>query len=95
MAIGRSVALRKLFCMTKCATGGEDYEAAIAGTANAKTFYKSGVCAALDWGLNVFYFEAFDETWKPKSKGDTGAKADETHWGAFTDTRNPKWSLGC
>ena len=78
-----------------CPKGGEDYGAAKAGTVNARTFYKSGVCAALDWGLNVFYFEAFDETWKPKSIGDTGAIADETHWGAFTDTRNPKWSIGC
>ena len=76
-------------------TGGDSYGAAIASTNNAKTFYKQGVCAALDWGYNVFYFEAFDETWKPKSVGDSGSSADERHWGAFTDQRAPKWSIGC
>lgn len=75
--------------------GGEDYGNAKAGTQNAETFYKQGVCAALDWGYNVFYFEGFDETWKPKSVGDSGSSADERHWGAFTDQRKPKWSISC
>ena len=75
--------------------GGDNYGDAAAGTANAKTFYKQGVCAALNLGVNVFYFEAFDETWKPKSVGDTKQSADERHWGAFTDQRAPKWSIGC
>lgn len=75
--------------------GGSDYGSAIAGTDNAKTFFKQGVCAALEWGFNAFYFEAFDEPWKPKSKGDTGAQGDETHWGAYTAERVPKFSLTC
>jgi glucan 1,3-beta-glucosidase len=42
-------------------TGGTDYGAAVASTQNAATFYSQGVCGMLDWGVNVFYFEAFDE----------------------------------
>ena len=42
--------------------GGSDYSDAKAGTANAAQFYKDSVCAMLDWGVNVFYFEAFDES---------------------------------
>lgn len=49
----------------------------------------------LAWGVNVFYFEAFDEPWKPKSVGDTGASSDETHWGAFNADRSSKFSLTC
>lgn len=41
--------------------GGTDYDAATAGTSNAATLYSQGVCGLLDWGVNVFYFEAFDE----------------------------------
>lgn len=80
--------------LTSC-IGGSDYGDAKAGTKNAATFYKTGVCAALDWGYNVFYFEAFDEAWKPKSTGDTGDQGDETHWGAFTADRKLKFPLSC
>lgn len=41
--------------------GGTDYEAATASTKLAATYYSSGVCGMLDWGINVFVFEAFDE----------------------------------
>lgn len=41
--------------------GGSDYAAAKAGTSNADSFYHQGFCAALDWGINAFFFEAFDE----------------------------------
>lgn len=27
----------------------------------ASTYYSTGVCGMLDWGINVFVFEAFDE----------------------------------
>ncbi|KAL2871973.1 putative myosin class II heavy chain (MHC) [Aspergillus lucknowensis] len=65
--------------------GGSDYGAAKASTNLAKTYYKNAVCALLTWGIDVFYFEAFDETWKPESVGDNGEPKDETHWGLFTD----------
>jgi len=75
--------------------GGDDYDAAKAGTKNAETYFKQAVCGALDWGVNTFYFEAFDEPWKPHSKGDNGQVRDETHWGAMNADRSTKFSLKC
>ena len=75
--------------------GGDNYGAAIAGTKNAATFFKHGVCAALSWGFDAFYFEAFDEPWKPDSKGENGQYSDEKHWGAFDSNRVAKFSLNC
>ncbi|KAI4152228.1 MAG: hypothetical protein LQ341_000749 [Variospora aurantia] len=75
--------------------GGSNHGNAEASTLNEEAFFKTGVCAALAWGINVFYFEAFDESWKPKSTGKNGKQGDETHWGAFTDSRTPKFSLSC
>ncbi|KAJ9254711.1 hypothetical protein DTO212C5_9222 [Paecilomyces variotii] len=67
--------------LTACLAGGSNYGQAIAGTENAETFFQKGVCGMLAWGVDVFYFEAYDEPWKPKSVGDDGSSADETHWG--------------
>ncbi|WPG99735.1 glycoside hydrolase family 17 protein [Acrodontium crateriforme] len=75
--------------------GGSDYESAKAGTKNAAQFYSRAVCSMLNWGVNVFYFEAFDEPWKPASIGADGKAADETHWGAMTADRGTKFSLQC
>lgn len=75
--------------------GGSNYHdnsktgTAVASTQNAQYFYSNGVCAALDWNFNVFYFEAFQEQWKPDSKGLDGQVGDEKHWGAFDSNRNP------
>lgn len=80
---------------TDAQQGGTDYGSAKAGTTNAQTFFSKAVCAALDWGFNVFYFEAFDEPWKPASKGLDGSSADETHWGAFNSDRSAKFPLTC
>lgn len=41
--------------------GGSNYEDAHAGTDNAANFFQHAFCGALDWGINAFYFEAFDE----------------------------------
>jgi glucan 1,3-beta-glucosidase len=43
------------------ADGGSDFGAAKAGTSLAADYYKKAVCGLLDWGVNAFYFEAFDE----------------------------------
>lgn len=75
--------------------GGSNYGNAVASTENAKTFFKTGICAALDWGYNVFYFEAFDEPAKPDSIGDDGRLGNEKHWGAYTADRVAKFSLTC
>ncbi|KAL4809519.1 glycoside hydrolase superfamily [Aspergillus unguis] len=75
--------------------GGSDYGPAKAGTKNAEKYYKNSVCPMLAWGIDVFYFEAFDETWKPDSKGDNGEVKDEKHWGLFTDDRKSKFDMSC
>ncbi|ESZ94184.1 hypothetical protein SBOR_5462 [Sclerotinia borealis F-4128] len=62
-------------------TAGSKYQSAVPGTASAKTFWQEGICGIMDWGVNVFSFEAFDEPWKPVSTGSDGSVADETHWG--------------
>jgi glucan 1,3-beta-glucosidase len=74
---------------------GTDYEDAQGGLSNAKDFYQNGFCSLLNWGFNAFFFEAFDEPWKPSSVGDNGKAADETTWGAMTADRKAKFSLQC
>ncbi|KAF1996827.1 glycoside hydrolase family 17 protein [Amniculicola lignicola CBS 123094] len=74
---------------------GTDYDEAKGGIENAKLFFQNGFCSLLDWGYNAFYFEAFDEPWKPSSVGDNGKAADETTWGAFTADRKAKFNLKC
>jgi exo-beta-1,3-glucanase (GH17 family) len=74
---------------------GTDYDEAKGGLENAAAFFSGGFCALIDWGFNAFYFEAFDEPWKPASIGDNGKAADETTWGAFTADRKQKFSLKC
>jgi exo-beta-1,3-glucanase (GH17 family) len=49
----------------------------------------------LSWGYNAFYFEAFDEPWKPDSVGDNGEAKSEKSWGAWTADRVQKFDLKC
>lgn len=81
--------------LTLYLAGGTNYGSAIASTDNAETFWSQGVCGMLDWGVNVFYFEAFDEPNKGTATGDDGSVSDETHWGAYTSDRVAKWTLTC
>ncbi|KAE8145339.1 glycoside hydrolase superfamily [Aspergillus avenaceus] len=76
-------------------TGGSNYGKAIAKTEFAERYWKESVCGILKWGIDVFYFEAFDEAWKPTSIGDNGESMDETHWGLFTADRKPKFDTSC
>jgi glucan 1,3-beta-glucosidase len=62
---------------------------------NAQTFWSQGICGMLDWGFNLFFFEAFDEPGKPPSIGLNGVAADETHWGAMNADRSTKFPLTC
>jgi exo-beta-1,3-glucanase (GH17 family) len=41
---------------------------------------------AEDEGVEVFYFEAFDETWKVGAEGDVGA-----YWGLWDAQGAPKY----
>lgn len=72
-------------------TAGGNFQAAVPGVSNALRFWYEGSCALLEWGVNVFIFEAFDETWKPPTSGEDV----ETHWGVWTDSRVAKFNLTC
>jgi glucan 1,3-beta-glucosidase len=76
-------------------TNGSRYEAATPSVSNAQTYWSTGICGILAWGVNVFSFEAFDEPWKPVSVGQNGQVADETHWGVFNADRSPKYKTTC
>ena len=76
-------------------TAGNKYGDAVPSVANAATFFKQGVCGLIEWGFNVFFFEAFDEPWKPVATGQDGTVADETHWGAMTVDRKAKYAIKC
>ncbi|KAI1641450.1 glucan 1,3-beta-glucosidase [Biscogniauxia mediterranea] len=76
-------------------TAGDKYQNAEPGVDTAKTFFSEAVCGMVDWGFNVFFFEAFDEKWKPVAIGEDGSVADETSWGAMTTDRKPKYTLKC
>ncbi|KAI9890110.1 MAG: glycoside hydrolase 3 protein [Vezdaea aestivalis] len=76
-------------------TEGDDYEKAHPSIENAKTYFHSALCGIKAWGFNVFSFEAFDEPWKPVSKGQNGQVADERHWGVWNADRSPKFDINC
>ena len=76
-------------------TGANDAGAAKAGDGNMATYWKSSICAMLDWGVDLFWFEAFDEPNKQDATGDNGVTASEKHWGSFTSDRKPKFNMKC
>ncbi len=49
----------------------------------------------LDWGVDLFWFEAFDEPNKADAIGDNGQKASEKNWGSFNADRSPKFDMRC
>jgi len=75
--------------------GGSNYGPATAGTSNAQTYWQSAICGMLDWGVDLFYFEAFDEPSKTDSIGQDGSAADEKHWGALNADRSTKFPMNC
>lgn len=76
-------------------TGGSDAGAAKAGDDNEETYWKSAVCGMLDWGIDLFWFEAFDEPGKADAIGDNGQSASEKYWGSFKADRTPKFNMCC
>ncbi|KAK5077785.1 glycoside hydrolase 3 protein [Exophiala xenobiotica] len=70
--------------------GGADWQHAQAGTANQETYWRTAVCPELARGVDVFWFEAFDERGKATERGN-----DARHWGAFTVDRWPKYHITC
>ena len=49
----------------------------------------------LDWGVDLFWFEAFDEPNKADAIGTDGKSASEKNWGSFTSDRTPKFNMKC
>lgn len=47
----------------------------------------------LEWGIDLFWFEAFDEPNKADAIGDDGQVASEKYWGSFTSDRTPKFNM--
>jgi glucan 1,3-beta-glucosidase len=76
-------------------TGGDDAGAAKAGDDNMETYWHDTVCGALTWGIDVFWFEAFDEPNKADAIGDDGVAASEKYWGSFTADHKPKFDMKC
>lgn len=76
-------------------SGGSDAGAAKAGNDNEETYWNSAVCGMLDWGVDLFWFEAFDEPNKADAIGDNGKSASEKYWGSFTADRKPKFNMRC
>lgn len=76
-------------------SGGSDAGAAKAGDDNEATYWKSAVCGMLDWGVDLFWFEAFDEPGKADAVGDNGQTASEKYWGSFKADRTPKFNMRC
>lgn len=74
---------------------GTTYQAAVPSLKNAERFFKDGACKMVQGGTGTFYFEAFDEPWKPDSIGQDGSSANEKNWGAMKVNREPKFSLKC
>ncbi|KAI1004830.1 hypothetical protein K3495_g3391 [Podosphaera aphanis] len=74
-------------------TAGQNYGAAVPGLQQASEYWSQAICGMRKWGVNVFSFEAFDEPWKPKSTGQDGSVADETHWGIFNADRSEKFPV--
>ncbi|EEB07111.1 glucan 1,3-beta-glucosidase Bgl2 [Schizosaccharomyces japonicus yFS275] len=70
-------------------TGGPSYGSAVASTDVAAKFYKEALCGIRSWGVDIFYFEAFDEPWKGTDSGV------EPYFGAMDSNRNLKFDLSC
>ncbi|WBW74736.1 cell wall glucan beta-glucosidase Bgl2 [Schizosaccharomyces osmophilus] len=70
-------------------TGGPNYGEAQTSVDIAKQFFHDALCQVMKKGIDIYYFEAFDEPYK-------GADSNvEPHFGAYYSNRVPKFSLNC
>jgi len=76
---------------TNWPTDGADFEGAKPSLETAAAFYKDAICGILNWGINVFVFEAFDEQHKETEKENDVEK----YWGVMYENRKPKYDLTC
>lgn len=78
-------------------TKGANFGSSVPSVDNAKQYWQEAICAIRSWGINVAVFEAFDEAWKPDTKGDNGVSTGgvEQNWGVYDSQHNLKYSLKC
>ena len=65
---------------------GSPFEGAIPSFENAIKYFVDTFRWAEEDGIEVFWFSAFDETWKVDAEGDVGA-----YWGLWDAAGNPKY----
>jgi exo-beta-1,3-glucanase (GH17 family) len=61
-----------------------------ASQAKQKQYYEEVYAWASQMNITLFFFEAFDESWKGDPDNPAGA---EKHWGLFTEDRRPKFLM--
>lgn len=76
---------------TNWPTGGANFKNAVPSVENSAAYWKDAICGMIEWGMNIFVFEAFDEEWKPVEKDNNV----ENHWGVMTKDGKPKFKLTC
>jgi len=57
---------------------------------NQRRYYREVMDWAREMNITVFFFEAFDESWKGDPNNPAGA---EKHWGLFFENREPKLAI--
>lgn len=73
-------------------TEGENYGDATPNVDTAEQYWKEAVCGMRGLGVNVFFFELYDESYKPQEKGKSSV---ERHWGILNSDGSPKFDLQC
>lgn len=80
------------------AGGGNNYGQAIAGSSNAQTYFSQTVCPALQKGIDVFLFEAFDDPSKLPVQANLNGQmvtVSDSAWGAMDQYRQYRLNLTC
>lgn len=88
---------------TNWPTDGASFENAVPSVENAAAYWKDAICGLLKWGVNVFVFEVFDESFKESAQIEGKPNADgvieenvEKFWGVFEEgATKPKFDLTC
>lgn len=73
-------------------TDGENYGSATPNVQTAEQYWKEAVCGIRGLGVNVFFFELYDESYKPAEQGKSSV---ERHWGILNSDGSPKYDLSC
>lgn len=88
---------------TNWPSDGAKFEVSVPSVENAAAYWKDAICGMLNWGVNVFVFELFDEPHKESAavegkEDQKGEKEEnvEKFWGVFEEgATKPKFDLTC